>query len=289
MLARIESLRPELRRSEQKVADLVLERPNAVINAPLATIAEEAGVSEPTVIRFCRAVGCSGFQDFKLHLAGSLASGAPYIYSGVSATDKPADLAAKVFDRSISTLMQVRNHLNIDAVEKAVDTLAAASRVEFYGHGASGIVAMDAQHKFFRMGIPTVAYNDPHTHGMAATILQPGSVVVAISHTGRTRDLLRSAELALEAGAKVISITACGSPLANISTIALYADVTEDTDVYTPMTSRMAHLAITDVLAVGVALKRGPELAAQLEKSKRNLQEKRLRDGTLISTKRQEG
>lgn len=278
MLARIRSLRSELRRSEQKVADLILNRPNSVISAAISTIAQEAEVSEPTVIRFCRAVGCTGFQDFKLRLAGSLASGIPYIYSGVDSDDCTEELAGKVFDRAIATLVQVRNHLDASALEKAITLLANASRIEFYGHGASGIVAMDAQHKFFRLGVPTVAYSDPHTHSMSAAILPKGSVVVAISHTGRSLDLLRSAELALESGADVISITAFGSPLAENSTIALYADVAEDTDTFTPMTSRIAHLTINDILAVGVALRRGSELVQQLEKIKSNLAEKRLRN-----------
>lgn len=278
MLARIKSLRHELRRSEQKVADLIIDRPNAVINAPISTIAREADVSEPTVIRFCRAVGCTGFQDFKLRLAGSLASGIPYVYSGVEADDRTEDIASKVFDRAVATLIQVRNHLDTEKLQQAIDILADASRIEFYGHGASGIVAMDAQHKFFRLGVPTVAYSDPHTHSMSAAILPPGSVVVAISHTGRSVDLLRSAELALDAGARVISITAFGSPLAEKSTVALYADVSEDTDMFTPMISRIAHLTINDILAVGVALRRGPALTELLERTKRNLAEKRLQE-----------
>ncbi|MCP1674886.1 RpiR family carbohydrate utilization transcriptional regulator [Natronocella acetinitrilica] len=276
MLARIKALRSGLRRSEQKVADLVLNRPNAVISAPIATIAEEANVSEPTVIRFCRAIGCAGFQDFKLRLAGSLASGIPYIYSGVNPGDRAEDLSAKIFDRAIATLVQVRNHVNTDALERAITLLANADRIEFYGHGASGIVAQDAQHKFFRLGVPTVAYTDPHIHSMSAAILKPGSAVVAISHTGRSADIVRSAELAREAGADVVAITACGSPLAEVSSVALFADVSEDTDTYTPMTSRIAHLTISDILAVGVALRRGPDLVKQLEKTKRNLAEKRV-------------
>lgn len=280
MLTRIKALRGELRRSEQKVADLVLEHPSSAVGASIAAIAKGAGVSEPTVIRFCRAVGCAGFQDFKLRLAGSLASDIPYISSGVNVADTAGDLSTKLFDRAIATLVQARNHLNADGVEQAIDLLAAAPRIEFYGHGASGMVAQDAQHKFFRLGVPTIAYSDAHTHSMSASILPADSVVVAISHTGRSADLLRSAELALTAGAQVVSITACGSPLALISTVALYADVNEDTDTYTPMTSRIAHLTICDILAVGVALRRGPELAASLERTKRTLAEKRLHEDT---------
>ncbi|MGD8430934.1 MAG: SIS domain-containing protein, partial [Ectothiorhodospiraceae bacterium] len=152
----------------------------------------------------------------------------------------------------------------------------AASRIEFYGHGASGVVAMDAQHKFFRLGVPTVAYSDPHVHSMSASILPADAAVVAISHTGRSLDLLDSVELAREAGARVVGITAAGSPLAERCDVALFADVHEDTDIYTPMTSRIAHLAILDVLSVGVALRKGPELLELLERTKNKLRDKRM-------------
>ena len=179
-------------------------------------------------------------------------------------------------DRTIAALARVRNELDAAALDRAIALLANARTIEFYGAGNSGIIAADAQHKFFRLGVPTVAYADAHIHGMAATLLQPGDVVMAISNTGRTRDLLRSVECARQAGADVVGITASGSPLAKLSTVALCADVEEDPDVYSPMTSRIAHLAIIDVLAVGVALSRGPGLLARLEKAKQSLRERRV-------------
>lgn len=276
LLSRIRMARPDLRRSEQKVADFVLARPSEVVNSSITVLANRTQVSEPTIIRFCRALKCGGFQDFKLRLAGSLARGVPYVYTGVDAADSTADVGNKVFDRSIATLIEVRNHLDPLAFERAIELLEGAKRIEFYGHGASGIVAADAQHKFFRLGTAAVAYSDPHIHSMSAATLGPGCVVVAISHTGRSVDLLHSVDIALEAGADVIAITAWNSPLAQASTVALFADVAEDTDCYTPMMSRITHLVMVDVLAVGVALRRGPELVEQLEYMKRNLLDKRM-------------
>lgn len=276
LLNRIRALVPGLRRSEAKVAELVLAQPHAVVNAPIADVAHRAGVSEPTVIRFCRSVGYAGFQRFKLELARSLATGVPFVLQGVSPDESTEDLSAKIVERSIATLVQVRNHLNTALVDQAVDHLEQASRIEFYGHGASGIVAQDAQHKFFRLGTPTVAYSDPHVHSMSAAILPPDAVVVAVSHTGRSIDILRSVDLALESGATVIGITAAGSPLAERCSVSLFAEIQEDTDVYTPMTSRIAHLAILDVLSVALALRRGPKLLHQLERTKAKLRDKRL-------------
>lgn len=277
LLSRIGAMESQLRRSERKVAELVLSRPHSVVSAPIAAVAERADVSEPTVIRFCRTMGYAGFQQFKLELARSLASGVPYVLHGVTPDESTEDLTAKVIERSIATLVQVRNHLSTASLDTAIGLLADAARIEFYGHGASGIVAEDAQHKFFRLGVPTVAYRDPHVHSMSAAVLPTDAVVVAISHTGRTLDLIHSVELALESGASVIGITAAGSPLAERCTVSLFADVHEDTDIYTPMTSRIAHLAILDVLSIGVALRRGPELLHQLERTKAKLRDKRTR------------
>ena len=276
LLAQIDGARERFSKAEQRVADYVLGHADEIINLSIAALAGAVGVSQPTVARFCLVLGFSGFKEFKLRLVQSLAGGVPFVHRDVGAGDPASALVAKVLDRSIAALMRVRRELDAAALDQAIHLLANARTIEFYGAGNSGIVAADAQHKFFRLGVPTVAYSDAHIHGMAATLLQAGDVVVAISNTGRTRDLLRSVEYALHAGASVVAITASGSPLARSSTVALCADVEEDPDIYSPMTSRIAHLAIIDVLAVGVALDRGPELLAQLEKAKQSLRERRV-------------
>jgi RpiR family carbohydrate utilization transcriptional regulator len=138
--------------------------------------------------------------------------------------------------------------------------------VEFYGLGNSGITAADAQHKFFRFGISTVAYADTHIQMMAASVLGPDDVLVAISSSGRSRELLDAVEEATASGATVVAITASGSPW-HAATIALMADTQEDNETYSPMISRIIHLVLIDVLAVGVALRRDPGVIGQLEKN----------------------
>jgi len=275
MLERIAARIDELRPSEQAVAKFVLRHPNLVINLSFPEIAAKSGVSQPTVARFCVAAGFSGYRDFKLRLAQSLAHGVPYVHHDVGMHDSMADIGAKVFDRGIAALVSVRNHLDPAALERATRLLADARRIEFYGQGNSGIVALDAQHKFFRLGVPAVAYSDPHIHAMAASLLGKQDVLVAISGTGRSRELIQSVEIARNAGAAVIAITASGSPLAKLATVALYADVVEDLDVYAPMTSRMVHLVLLDVLSVGVAVARGPELAKRLKRAKDAIADRR--------------
>jgi len=269
--------RESLPTAERRVADLVLERPHELLQMSLAAVAQQAQVSEPTVIRCCRSLGCSGFADFKLRMAQGLASGQMFVHADARPEDSVAEMAAKVFGKAARTLLQVRSQLDPGRLERAIALLCAARRVECYGLGSSGIVAADAQHKLFRLGLPSVAYSDAHVHGMAATMLRPGDVVMAISASGRTVDLLSSVDLARESGAEVIGITALGSPLAARCTVALELLVDEDTDIYTPMTTRLAQLAVIDVLAVGVALRQGPELLTRLARATESLRSKRVR------------
>ena len=276
LLRRIAAVRDSLSPAEAKVADVVLAAPAWVVQSPLAAVASRAGVSDPTVIRFSRSLGVDGYQTFRLRLAQSLATGGYLLHRDVDSTDSAPDLAAKVFERAARTLRDVAGQLDPARLEHAITLLAGARRIEFYGLGSSGIVAADARHKFFRLGLHAVAYSDPHVHGMAATMLSPGDVVVAISSTGRTIDLIASVELARDSGAAVIAIAPPGSPLATRSTVPLGIAVDEDTDVYTPMTTRLVQLTLIDVLSIGVALRLGPELVKRLERARDSLRDKRL-------------
>ncbi|NGY04284.1 SIS domain-containing protein [Solimonas terrae] len=276
LLSRIRASLAALRKSERAVAEFVLAHPDQVLQLPIADLATRAGVSQPTVARFAGALGFSGYREFKLRLAQSLASGVPFIHQDVGPDDKLERVSAKVFDRTIGSLLDVRNHLDSGELARAVAMLTRARRIDFYGIGNSGIVALDGQHKFFRYGVPTASYLDPHAMAVAATVLGRGDVVVAISATGRTTDMLATAAIAIDSGAQLIAITASGSPLARLASVSLAADVPEDPDVYTPMISRIAHLAIVDVLAVAVALAMGPPLLSRLERGKQILREKRV-------------
>ena len=279
MLDRIKASIPALSPAEQRVAKLVLADPRSFASLPVAELAERAHVSKPTVVRFCRSMGYDGLADFKLKLAGSVNEGVPFVHRSVDEDDKPADLIVKVVDNAVSTLLKFRNDAASHAFERALEALAEAGRrgrrIEFYGVGNSGIVAQDAQHKFFRLGVNAVAISDGHVQVMSATMLQPGDCAVIISNSGRSRDLLDAAEIARKKGATTIVITASGSPLAHEAQILLAADHPEDYDRYSPMVSRLLHLMIIDILTTGVALRLGEQLRPVLQEIKRNLRTKR--------------
>nr|WP_279433268.1 transcriptional regulator HexR [Pseudobacteriovorax antillogorgiicola] len=275
MLQKISKARTSLSKSELKVADVVLADPNTTIRSSIASLARSAEVSEPTVNRFCRSLDCTGFPDFKLRVAQSLANGTPYVNSNVEPNDTVEDYANKIFEMTMASLEDARSNLDYHLIGRAVDALAQAKKIEFYGLGASASVAIDAQHKFFRLNTPVVAYTDIMMQRMSAAAIGRGDVVVVVSYTGRTIATVEAARLAKEAGATVIGITTPGSPLAQHCSITLGVETAEDTDVYTPAISRLVHLTIVDVLATGVTLRRGPDFLDHLKRVKDSLVETR--------------
>ncbi|NMF98175.1 glucokinase [Aromatoleum toluolicum] len=257
LIEKVRAALPNLSKAEQRVARLLLEQPRSFVNDPVADIAHHADVSQPTVIRFCRTMGFTGLSDFRLKLASGLTGTVPVRHSQVKADDAAPDLSAKVLDNTVSAILRLRDGLDPAAVERAIGLLQKAARIEFYGAGNSSVVALDGQYKFFRFRIPAVAYADPRLEAMAAELLGPGDVVVAISSSGRLPELLHAVDLALAAGAAVISITASHSPLAKKATVNLAVDHSEDITTHLSMISRILHLLMLDVLAVGVAVRGG--------------------------------
>ena len=266
LIRRITESQSSLRKSEAKVASYVLENLDEVIEMRVVDLASKSSVSEPTVIRFCRAIGFDGFQSFKLQLAQQLGLGSVFTQFAVEDSDTVADLLNKVFDTTVGSLITVRDEINSAVLEQAIDTISDARRVEFYGFGASGSVAADAQHKFFRLQLSSAAYTDPHIQRMSAISLGSADVVVAISQSGETQALLESVELAREAGANVIGLAPQNTSLSRLCNLAIYVNMEEDLESFTPVSSRIAHLVVIDVLATGVARHRKPLLKEHLER-----------------------
>ena len=161
MLDRIRASIPALPPAEQRVAKLLLTDPRSFATLPVSELSLRAHVSKPTVVRFCRSVGYDGLADFKLKLAGSVNEGVPFVHRSVDDDDKAGDIVVKVIDNAVAAMLRYRNAAAAPAVERAIQALAETGRrseqgrrIEFYGVGNSGIVAQDAQHKFFRLASP---------------------------------------------------------------------------------------------------------------------------------------
>jgi len=280
MLDRIQAALHSLPPAERRVARLALADANAFAELPVRELALRARVSNPTVVRFCRSMGYDGLSDFKRKLSGSVGSGVPHVHRSVQPGDDTAKVFGKVIDNAVAAFLRYRNDASTAAIDRAAAALAATQkagrRIEFFGAGNSGIVAQDAQHKFFRLGVTAIAHSDGHMQVMSASLLRPGDCAVLISNSGRTRDLMNACEISRKAGATTVAITASGSPLASAAKIHLAADHPEGYDQYSPMVSRLLHLMIIDVLCTCVALRIGNKtLQPMLDEMKKNLQAKR--------------
>ncbi len=254
LMERIGHLQHELTPAEQRVAALVLEQPRLVLGEPIAEIARLADVSQPTVIRFCRSLGFLGLADFKLKFAGSLTGAIPVRHSQVRNSDSTHDLSAKVIDNTVSAILRFRDQLDVRSIDRAIELVSRARRIEFYALGNSRVVALDGQHKFFRFRIPTSSYGDSHLFALAAELLKPGDVVIAISNSGNMPELLAAVDAARAAGADVIAITASSSPLAKKASVCLAVDHAEDSTTFLSMISRILQLLLIDIMSVGISI-----------------------------------
>lgn len=271
----IRTMRADLRKSDRKVADVVLEDPQRILNATVGETAALADVSQPTVLRFATAIGCTGFPDLKIRLAQSLALGTPATHSVLLDTDQPETVAEKIFDYTMTSLDWARSRLDKAALHKAIDILTEARSIVFFGFGASGIVARDAQQKFPLFGVPCSAELDSHQQVMVASMMKSGEVAFVISNTGTTRSIIEIARMARENGATVICLTGSDSPLTNYCDVSLIVETLENTNMYTPTISRIAALVIIDILSTSVAMRRSPEHQARVHQMKRQLSDMR--------------
>lgn len=265
-----------LRKSEMKVADIILEHPEDAIHFSVSELADQAGVSDPTVIRFCRSLGFKGFQDFKISLAQSVIPEIRNIHETVNKGENVPDLVRKVFDANIAAVQSTLDTLDPASIERAIQVLSDARRIIFFGLGNSAVVAKDAYHKFFRIGIPCEWFEDSHMAMMSASIMKPGDVLVVISHSGSSTDIVETLEVASKTGAATIAIVSHHkSPVSAKASCTLRVASTETGYKFEPMASRIAQLSVIDVLAVGVSLLHSEEYIGNLEKSRKALVRKR--------------
>ncbi len=253
LLDQIRRRREGLPPAERRVADQVLAQPRTVLDDPVAEIARAAGVSQPTVIRFCRSLGCDGLPDFKRRLAAGLSGALPLAHAPVGDHDSPLELGSKVLGNTAGAVLALREQLNREALEQALALLAAAHRIEVFATGADALLAADAQLKFLRVGLAAGSQTDARLLPLAAAVLRPGDLAVFVCSGSRADELLAVADTARERGAGVLAITAGQNPLARRADVALIVDHAEDPATQLPMVSRILHLLVIDILAVGVA------------------------------------
>jgi DNA-binding MurR/RpiR family transcriptional regulator len=259
----------ELARRERKVADFVLAAPDEAMRLSLAKFAETVGVSEPTVLRFCRKLGCANLQEFRIRMASAEAIGLPATHAEIAPGSSMAEIATRVLDFSVSNLDNLRRQIDVAALKRVADLLVGARSIHFWGNGASGIVARDAQQKFPLFGVPCLAETDSHQILINASTLSPRDVVVVFSNTGRNSAMTPSVQAARANGAIVVAVTSAPeSPLGRAADHVLCVPTLDNTDIYTPTISRIAALCIVDILSIAIAQTRDSRSSLKIKNMK---------------------
>lgn len=245
---------PDLSPAERRVAETVAEDFEAATRLTIAELARRAGVSQPSVTRFCRSVGASSFNEFKIQLATTLTVAAAYLKSDRVFSDDVGQLAQAVMMNAANAVRLGLDQLDTGALRDAIHALATSRRIDIYGQGGgSAAIAEDAKLRLFRLGIPVCAYSDGHQQRMSAATLQPGDSVLAVSNSGRTKPVVEAIQIARSFGATTVALTRRGTPLADAAEIVIHVAVPEIEDVLRPTPSRYAQMAIVDTIATGVA------------------------------------
>lgn len=238
---------------EKKLAALVLDDVDFVVNSSIVDLAERAGVSPPTVTRFCRRLGCQGYSDFKVQLAKMTYVGLRYLMPETQTTT-PAEVAEDIITKAQNALFQFHNKLDMAAMEKAAHLLRAAEFIQAFGAtGNSAMIANELHNRLFRLGCRVNASSDHGLNIMLSAAALPGTVVVGSSFTGRDRDLVHCMNLLRERAIPTIAITQSDSLVARVADVVIAIDLPEGKNIFRPTSTRYAYLAAIDILANLVA------------------------------------
>lgn len=251
---RIQGTYSSLRTAEQRVADFILKHAEELIYLTVTELAERTQTSESTVVRLCQKIGYKGYQEFKIMLARDLVGPTETVYEEIDKGDSLSALKNKIFQANAQALKDTIEVLSDDELVRAVAALATARRVEVYGIGGSAPLALDAYHKFMKLGISCVWLSDSDLMAMSSSLLGTSDVVLGISHTGASRDVCDAMENAQNGGATTICIThRATSPITKVANVKLFTAAKETAFGSDATSSRIAQLTIIDTLFAGIA------------------------------------
>ncbi|MEI5907569.1 MurR/RpiR family transcriptional regulator [Bacillus spongiae] len=276
-LPRIRSFYPQFSVKEKVIADYILKSPEQIVHSTISQVAEDLKVADATVFRFCKRLGFKGYQAMKISLAAELVTPIQDIHETIDEGDSEKKVAQKVFRSNIRTLEESMKILDEQSFTNAVELLLNARRIEFYGTGGSGFVAMDAHHKFLRTGMSTTAYNDSHMQIISASQLTERDAIVFISHSGTNKDLLAVLDVAKKHHVPTIAITNLAkSPLSKSVDISLYT-LSAETDYRSEaLASRIGQLSIVDALYVNLMMRQKEVAKESLQKMREAISVKKM-------------
>lgn len=255
VLARIETLWSSLGPVGQRIADFIVKNPREVVHMSVSEVAERTGSSEGSIVGLCKNLGATGFQQIKIALAQEIVQPVQFIHEDLDPQDKADAVIRKIFQSNVQTLRDTQATLDAKAMERAVKLFRAAGRIEIYGIGSSATIAEDAHYRMLRIGLNAKVVVDSHVQAISASLTDPKVAVLTISHSGSTHETVLATRLAKEAGASTVCITNFGkSPIQSFADVVLFTMARETSFRTEAMTSRLAQLAIIDVLIACLAL-----------------------------------
>ncbi len=274
---RLRALREDLPPTARRIAEFIVSNASDVIHMSVTEVAERSGASEGSVISLCQTLGARGFQQVKIALARELVQPVQFIHEDLLPGDSMQSVVEKVFQSDLNALQDTLKALDVGAVQRAVDAIRRAKRVEVFGIGSAATIAEDANYRLLRIGIPSRASVDSHVQAITASLCNPEVAVITISHSGSTIETLTATRLAKEAGATTVVVTNFGkSPILAFADIVLNTLARETQFRTEAMTSRIAQLAVIDALIAGLALADHDRSTATIAKTFEVLSSKRV-------------
>lgn len=273
LLERMALARESAPATRRAILQAMLEDPDRTLEESFEQLAERSGSSVPTIMRTCRDLGFAGLREFKLALAQELALGGSPLHRRVNIADAADEVVGKIARSAAASVAGVRNQLDMDVLQAAVDAIASATHIDIVGAGnTSWFMATDLQARLFRLGLSATAWADYHLQQVAAGAQKAGGVVIAITHVGGMPSLLDAVDIARAQGAKVVAITRPGTPLAARADWLLGLTVPDDAVMHVGIDAYLVHLTLIEVLTVLIAQRVGEPAVRRLRGVREALQ-----------------
>ncbi|TPL86531.1 MurR/RpiR family transcriptional regulator [Mesorhizobium sp. B2-3-14] len=273
IITRLQLMSQDGTKSDRRLASLVLSDLDFASKAAISEIAARVGVSEPTVTRFCRNLGCEGLRDFKFYLAQAIAIGGQYLSPEPLSRDaRERRIASAITEAAVTAIQRASENLDMTTLVDVAARLAASGNVLCIGSGGiSSMMATEMQNRLFRLGLPVLAQIDGQLQRMYAAVATPDTTVVAFSVSGYARSVIEAVQVAQQYGAATVAVTAPDSALAKVADTVIHLQPFEDGNIYKPTSSRYALLAIVDMIVTSVAETRGPKVLENLRRIKQSV------------------
>jgi len=275
LLLMIESIYPSLTKAEQKVADTVLGEPEEAIFYTITDLAEKSEVGETTVIRLCRKLGFKGYQEFKLSVVQNLSSPSEHIHGDIHEDDSLHSIVQKISNLNTQTIQNTTSLLDEDSLQRCISLLSEAKKIYFFGVGSSGITIKDAKYRFMRLGFNVEAETDAHIIAMNAALASEGDVIVGVSASGSTKDLVDAVRIGKENGAAVVCLTNhVRSPITQYADVVLLGSSRENPLQGGAFASKLAQIHILDIISTAIAFRRKEKTYDALQKTAKSVLDK---------------